>query len=80
MVAEVEAVENRDKNHGRASADSATYTAPAHTVWVSPAATAAQKEAFRSRLGDRKGSLSATKKNADANDRAYVMNQRTIQA
>ena len=47
-----------------------------------------RKEAFRSRLGElrrllnnRKGSLSATyKKTAEANDRAYDMNQRTIRA
>ena len=47
-----------------------------------------RKEAIRSRLGElrrllnnRKGSLSATyKKTAEANDRAYDMNQRTIRA
>ena len=87
-VAEVVAVENRDKNDGRAAADSATYTAPAHSAWDSPAATATDKEATRSRLeelhrllNNRKGSLSAPqKKNEEANDRAYDMNQRTIQA
>ena len=124
-MAEVEADENRDTNHGRAAADSVTYTAPAHSArdspaaatereafrsrlgelhraaadsvtytapahsaWDSPAATATEKEAIRSRLGElrrllnnRKGSLSDTyKKNAEANDRAYDMNQRSIQA
>ena len=81
-MAEVEAVENRDKNNGRAAAHSATCTAD------SPAAAATEKEALRSRLGElhrllnhRKGSLRATyKKNAEANDRAYDMNQKTMQA
>ena len=49
-VAEVEAVENRDKNHGRAATDSAAGTAPARTTWDSAAATATEKEATRSRL------------------------------
>ena len=68
-MAEVEAVEHRDKKHGRAAADSATHTAPAHSAWDSPAATATEKEAGKSRLGElhrllnnRKGSLSATYK------------------
>ena len=39
-VAEVEAVENRDKNHGRTDTDRATGTAPAHSTWDSAAATA----------------------------------------
>ena len=66
-VAEVEAGEYRDKKHGRAAADSATHTAPAHSAWDSPAATTTEKDATRSRLGElhrllnnRKGSLSAT--------------------
>ena len=49
---------------------------------------ATEKEAIRSRLGElhrllniRKGSLGATcKKNAEANDRAYDLNRKTIQA
>ena len=51
-------------------------------------ALATEKDTVRSRLGElhrllniRKGSLSATnKKNADANNRAYDMNQKKIQA
>ena len=49
---------------------------------------ATEKDAVRSRLGElhrllnnRKGSLNATyNKNAEANDRAYDMNLKTIQA
>ena len=67
-MAEVDAVENRDKDHGRAAADSVTYTAPAHSAWDSPTAT--EKGAIRSRF----------KKKAEANDRAYDMNQKTTQA
>ena len=86
--AEVDAVENRDKDHGRAAADSVTYTAPAHSAWDTPAATATEKGAIRSRLGElhrllnnRQGSLDAPyKKKAEANDRAYDMNQKTTQA
>ena len=85
VVAEVEAEDNRDKHLGRATADSVTHTAPAHSA--SSAAAATEKEAIRTRLGklhrllnNRKGSVNATyKKNAEANDRAFVMNQRTIQ-
>ena len=51
-VAEVEAVENLDRNHGRAATDCATSTAPAHSTWDSAAATATEKEAVRSRLGE----------------------------
>ena len=51
-------------------------------------AMATEKDAVRSRLGElhrllnnRKGSLNATyNKNAEANDRAYDMNLKTIQA
>ena len=32
-VAEVEVVENRDRNHGRVAADNAVSTAPAHNTW-----------------------------------------------
>ena len=45
-------MENRDKNHGRAAADSATHIAPAQSAWDSPAARATEKEAIRSRLGN----------------------------
>ena len=84
-VTEVEVVENRDKNHGRAATDSATSTAPAHSAWDFASATATEKEGTRSKLvefhcllNNRKGSLSATyKKNAEANDRAYDMNWRS---
>ena len=87
-VAELEVVDNRDKDLGRAAADSATYIAPAHNTWDSPAETDTEKEAFRSRLGElhrlldnRKESFSATyKKNAEPNDRAYDMSQMTVQA
>ena len=85
VVAEVEAEDNRDKHLGRATADSVAHTAPAHSA--SSAAAATEKEALRTRLeklkrllNNRKGSVNATyKKNAEANDRAFVMNQRTIQ-
>ena len=53
-VAEVVAVENRDKNNGRAAAISATYTASAHSAWDSPAA-------FRSRFGEPHRQLSNRK-------------------
>ena len=83
-VAEVE-VENCDRYHGRVAADSAS-TAPARTTWDSETSMATEKEAVRSRLelhhllSNLKGSLSATcKKNAEANDRANDMNQKTIQ-
>ena len=62
-VAEVETVDNRDKNHGRAAADSATCTASVHSA------------TFRSRLGEinrlsnnRKSSLSATCKRHEPED------------
>ena len=51
-MTEVEVVENRDKNHGRAATDNAASTGPAHTTWDSAAATATEKEAIRSRLGN----------------------------
>ena len=54
-VAEVEAVENRDKNNRRAAADSATYIASAHRL------TATVKEATRSRLGELHRSLKTEK-------------------
>ena len=87
-VAEVEALENREKNHGRAAADSTTYTRPHTPPGILQRQRLRRKEAIRSRLGElrrllnnRKGSLSATyKKTAEANDRAYDMNQRTIRA
>ena len=58
------------------------------TTCYSTTALATEKDAVRSRLGelhrllnDRKGSLSATyKKNAEANNRAYDRNLKTIQA
>ena len=68
-VAEVEVVDDRDKNLGRAAADNAASSAAAHTTWDSAGATATDEEATRSRLGElhrllnnRKGSLSATYK------------------
>ena len=58
------------------------------TTLASTAATATEKEAFRSRQGElhrlfnnRKGCFGATnKRNVEANDRAYDMNQKTKQA
>ena len=55
----------------------------ASTTCDSPMALATEKAAVRSRLEElhRQGSLSAThKKNAEANNRACDMNQKTIQA
>ena len=86
--AEVEVVENRDRNHGRAATGNARSATPASTTWDSTMALATEKDAARSRLGElhrllnnRKGSLSANyRKNAEANDRAYDMNQKTLQA
>ena len=85
-VTEVEVVENRDKNHGPTAADNAASTAPAHTTWDSAAAPATEKEVLgweelHRLLINRQGSLSATyKKIAEANDKAYDMNQKTVQA
>ena len=86
-MADVEVVDDRDKNQGRAVADNAASSAAAHTTCDSAGAIATDMDATRSRLGelhrllnDRKGSFRATyKKNAEANDRAYDMNQKTIQ-
>ena len=50
-MAEIEVVENRDRNQGRAVTDNAVSTAPAHTTWHTATATATEKEAVRSRLG-----------------------------
>ena len=87
-MAEVEVAENSDKYHGRVATDNAVSTAPADTTWDSATAMTTEKEAVRTRLREldrllnhRKGSLSATyKMGAEANDRAYDMNQKTIQA
>ena len=86
-VADVEVVDDGDQNQGRAVADNVASSAAAHTTCDSAGATATDMDATRSRLGelhrllnDRKGSFRATyKKNAEANDRAYDMNQKTIQ-
>ena len=50
-VAEVEVVDDRDKNQGRAVADNAASSAAAHNTWDSAGATATDKEVTRSRLG-----------------------------
>ena len=57
---------------------------PLTTVWptssAAAAATGASLGALQRLLNNRKGSLSATfYENAEANDRAYDMNQKTIQ-
>ena len=87
-VAEVEVAENNDKCYGRVATDNAASTAPADTTWDSATAMTTEKEAVRTRLGEldrllnyRKGTLGATyKMNSEANDRAYDMNQKTMQA
>ena len=61
-VTEFEVVENRDKKHGRAATDNAASTAPAHTTWDPAAATATEKEAIRSRLGELHRLLNNSKK------------------
>ena len=80
-MTEVEFVENRDR-------DSAASTTPAPPTCDSITTLRTEKEAVQSRLGELhrllnnpKGSFSTTnKKNVEVNDRAYDMNQKTIQA
>ena len=87
-VAEVEVVDSRDRNHGRAVTDNAVGVMQASTICDSTMTLATEKDAVRSRLGERhrllnnrKGSLRATyHENAEANDRACDINQKTIQA
>ena len=87
-AAEVEIVDERDKNQGKTGTNNAAGSATANTTLDSAGDTATEKDAFRRRLEElhrllnsRKGSLSATfKKNAEANDRAYDLDQKTIQA
>ena len=87
-VAEVEVVESRDRNHGCAVSENAVGVTQSSTACDSTLALATEKEAMRSILGElhrllnnRKGSLNATyNKNAEANNRAYDMNLKTMQA
>ena len=86
-MAKVEVVDKHEKHHGRSTDDGVAHAASAQSA-SSAAAAATEKEVARTRLGalhrllnNRKGYLSATyKKNAEANDRANDMNQKTIQA
>ena len=86
-AADVEIVDERDKNQGMASANNAAGSGAA-TATLDPVGDAAtEKDAILRRLGgtpllnSRKGSLSATyKKNPEANDKAYDLNQKNIQA
>ena len=82
--AEVEVVESLDRNQGCAVTDTAVDHTQASTACDSTLALATEKDAVRSRLVElhrllnnrKKSSLSATcEKNADANNRAYDMNQ-----
>ena len=83
-VTEVEVVESRDRNHGRAVTDNVVGVQQASTTCDATMAPATEKDAVRSRLGElhrllnnRTGSLSANhKKNAEANNRASDMNQK----
>ena len=87
-AADVEIVDERDKNQGMASANDAVGSKTANTTGNSAGDAATEKDAIKTRLGklhcllnSRIGSLSATyKKNAEANDKAYDLNQKTIQA
>ena len=79
-VAEVEVVESRGRNHGRAVTEKAVGLTQASTACDSTLALATEKDTVRSTLGERtieRESLSAKHtKNADANNRAYYMNQK----
>ena len=77
----------KKRYHGRVAGQRREHRASAHYLGLCDG-NGDGEEAVQSRLGElhrmlnnRKGSLSAThKKNAEANDRAYDMNQKTIQA
>ena len=87
-AAEVEIVDERDMNQGMAASNNAAGSGTATTTLDFVGDDATQKDAIMRRLRElhrllnsRKGSLSAThKKNAEANDKAYDLNQKTIQA
>ena len=86
-AADVEIVDERDKNQGMASANNAAGRRADTATLVPVGDAATEKDAITRRLEElhrllnsRKGSLSATyKKNAEANDKAYDLNQKTIQ-
>ena len=86
--AEVEIVDECDKNHGKAATNDAVGSRTASTTGNSAGDAATEKDATMRRLGElhrlfnsRKGSLNATyKKITDANDKAYDPNQKSFQA
>ena len=77
-----------DKNQGEAATNDAVGSTTANTTGNSAGDAATEKDATMRRLGElhrlfnsRRGSLNATnKKNTDANDKAYDLNQKSIQA
>ena len=87
-AADVEIVDERDKNQGMAAANNAAGSGADTATLVLVGDAATEKDAILQRLGElhrllnsRKGSLSATyMKNAEANDKACDLNQKTIQA
>ena len=87
-AADVEIVDERDKSQGMASANNAAGSGADTATLVPVGDAATEKDAITRRRGElhrllnsRKGSLSATyKKNAEANDKAYDLNQKTLQA
>ena len=80
--------DERDKNQGMTSANNAAGSGADTATLVPVGDAATEKDAKKRRLGERhrllnsrKGSLSATfKKNAKTNDKAYDLNQKTMQA
>ena len=86
--AEVEIVDERYRSQGKAGTTDATDKEAADATGSATGDAATEKEAVKRRLGElrrllnsRKGSLNATyRKNAEANDKAYDLNQKSIQA
>ena len=86
--AEGEIVDERDKNQERTPTNDAVSSKTANTTGSSAGHVATEKEAVKRRLGElhrllnsRKGSLHATyRKNTEANDKAYDLNQKSLQA
>ena len=86
--AEVEIVDERDKNQGKAATNDAVGSTTANTTVNSAGDAATEKDGTMRRLGElrrllnsRRGSLHATyKKNTEANDKANDLNQKSFQA
>ena len=86
--AEVEIVDERDENQGKAATNETVGSTTANTTVNSARCAAAEKDAIMRRLGElhhplnsRKGSLNAKyKKNTEATDKVHDLNQNCIQA